>query len=127
MKKKISAALIAVLGALAMSAHAQPEAPPDVPGFHYQAKCRMYQGKAFKFEGVCKVNFGRTKGVPFVRALVTPPDDGQVIEVRVYPKHTGTIDGTPGSAELINGWWHISVSDDNDLWITDAPKDAYQR
>ena len=123
MNRLIAFALLLAAGV----AHAQTSTPPEDPDFHYRAKCRMNQGNAFKFDGTCAVSFRKRKEGSFLRAWVEPPEGSKPFEVRLYPKHTATIDGAPASVELLNGLWHISASDGNDLWITVAPKDVLQQ
>jgi hypothetical protein len=115
--KAITAAALALACALS---HASTTAT-------YTGKCRMYVEHRFKFEGLCRITYGLdgAAGTSMVYRLTPPPEGGHEIEVRHFPKRTGTIDGTPAKEIAVTpGWLHFEASNGVDLRFTAPPKDV---
>jgi hypothetical protein len=97
----------------------------------YTAKCKSQLEHRFKFEGLCKVSFGRSsadaKTANEVYRITPPKGQGDTdIEVVFFPKHAATVDGVPAKeVAVVRGWYHLETSKGLDLRFTKPPKDAY--
>jgi len=116
-KLRIAAAFAMALAGLNASAGTMAE---------YRAKCKMNLQHRFKFEGLCTVNFGiESAESQVIKYVITPPEGGDAIEVRIFPKRTATVNGTPAKEiAVVPGWFHFEASNGIDLRFTKPPKDV---